>query len=122
MIIADTSIWIDHLRRHDGVVAALLEKGEILAHPFITGEVALDGLNQRASILAAMDGLPKAVTARIEEVRDLIERQSLFGQGLGYVDVHLLASALLTPEAKLWTRDRRLREAATRLQVAASQD
>jgi predicted nucleic acid-binding protein len=120
MILADTSVWIDHLRSGDQQFASELERGLILMHPFIAGELALGSLgspSKRAAILRDLDSLPKAKLARNEEVRLLIERQSLFSLGIGYVDANLLASVLLTPGTLLWTRDKRLRRSAESLQI-----
>ena len=120
MILADTSVWIDHLRSGDAALAHLLETGRVLAHPFVIGELALGGLRQRDVILGALRDLPQAVVASDDEVQHLIERQPLFGLGIGYVDVHLLAAVRLSAGASLWTRDKRLNAVATRLSIAAS--
>jgi len=119
LILVDTSVWIDHLRQGDAVLAGLLDRGRVLGHPFVIGELATGGLRQREIILHALRRLPQAVIAHDPEVLDFIERESLSGSGLGYIDVHLLAAVRLTPDALLWTRDRRLLAAATRLSVAA---
>ena len=118
MILADTSIWIDHLRRADDVLAGHLDAREVLGHPYVIGEVALGHLRERRLILQALHNLPRVEVATDREVLEYIERQTLFGLGIGYVDVHLLASIRLTPGARLWTRDRRLNEAAHRLGLA----
>lgn len=115
MILVDTSVWVDHLRNGDSELTARLEAGEVLSHPFVIGELALGNLRQREIILGALSELPAAVVASDTEVLTLIERQPLHGLGIGYVDAHLLASALLTPDASLWTRDTRLGNAATRI-------
>ena len=119
MILIDTSIWIDHLRRGDAVLTDLLGGGRVLGHPFVLGELATGSLRQRAIILHALSGLPQAIVAQGSEVLDFIEREALFGTGLGYIDVHLLASTRLTPGGLLLTRDRRLLAAAGRMAVAA---
>ena len=120
MIIVDTSVWIDHLRAGDTGLAELLDDGRVLAHPFVvTGELALGSLRQRAVLLGALNDLPQALVAREDEVMTFIEVQKLFGIGIAYADAHLLTSARLTPGVTLWTRDRRLREASMRLQLAA---
>ena len=119
MILVDTSVWIDHLRQGDAVLAGLLDRGRVLGHPFVTGELAIGGMRQRGLILQALRGLPQAVVARDPEVLDFIERETLFGTGLGYIDVHLLAAVRLTSDALLWTRDKRLLAAALRMSVAA---
>ena len=118
MILVDTSVWIDHLRSGDQQLAALLNQGFVFTHPFVIGEVALGHLRQRDTILNALHGLPRAIEAREHEVLQLIQKQQLFGLGIGYVDAHLLASTTLT-NASLWTRDRRLQEIAARLSLAA---
>lgn len=115
MILVDTSVWIDHLRAGDAVLAEELERGSVLGHPWVTGEVALGHLDARAQILRLMDQLPQAPVASADEMRSLIERHGLFGAGIGYVDAQLLASALLAGDATVWTNDRRLRKLAVRL-------
>ena len=122
MILVDSSVWIDHLRSGDATLAALLDAGRVLAHPFVIGELALGSFRQRDAIVQALRGLPPSIVASDEEVLAFIEGHRLFGLGIGYIDAHLLAAALLTPGAALWTRDRRLREAANHLAVAAEQE
>jgi predicted nucleic acid-binding protein len=117
VILADTSVWIDHLRGADAALAPLLESGRILMHPAVLGEIALGTLRQRDVVLRAMAGLPKAVVATDAEVLGLIDRHALHGRGIGWVDVHLLASTLLTPGVRLWSADRRLAEAAGQIGV-----
>lgn len=116
MILVDTAVWIDHLRAGDHDLAGLLEHGVVLAHPWVTGELALGNLHARAEILRLLDNLPQAVVATPGELRAFIDRHMLSGAGLGWVDVQLLAAAMLTG-ARLWTRDRRLHAAAERLAV-----
>ena len=118
MILVDTSVWIDHLHRADQDLARLLERGEILTHPMVIGEIALGTIRKRAQFLQALDDLPTAVSAADDEVLSFIEQRSLFGRGLNLVDVHILASVILTPEARLWTRDRRLGDAAEAMSLA----
>ena len=118
MIVVDTSIWIDHLRAGDDLLAKLLNAGRVLTHPFVIGELALGTMRQRETILEALSNLPSAELARDAEVLSFINRQALFGRGIGYVDVHLLASARLTAGAQLWTRDYRLRSVAEELELA----
>jgi predicted nucleic acid-binding protein len=119
VILVDTSVWIEHLRSGDSRLVELLEGRQVLAHPFVVGELALGNIKRRAMILDALGDLPRASVASDDEVLGLIEGRSLFGLGIGYVDVHLLASALLSDDASLWTRDRRLNDVAQRLGVAA---
>lgn len=112
MILVDTSVWIDHLHRADPDLVRLLEHADVLTHPMVIGEIALGSIKDRALILQALDDLPTAVSAVDDEVISFIEQRALHGLGLNLVDVHILASVILTPEARLWTRDRRLREVA----------
>ncbi len=118
MILVDTSVWIDHLRAGEETLARLLETGLVLCHPFVIGEIALGALRQRRLVLDALDRLPTVMAATSEEVRGIIERHELQGSGIGLVDAHLLASAMLTPETGLWTRDKRLSTVAERLEIA----
>ena len=122
MILVDSSVWIDHLRSGDAALTDLLDSGRVLAHPFIAGELALGSFRQRDAIVNAVRDLPQSVVASDEEVLTFIGRHALFGLGIGYIDAHLLAAARLTTGATLWTRDKRLRDAARRLDVAAEQD
>ncbi len=119
MILVDTSVWINHLRAADERLAVLLDAREVLGHPFVIGEVALGNLPHRDVVLRELRDLPQAAVTTDEEVLDLIERQALFGRGIGYVDAHLLAAVRLTADAKLWTRDRRLQTVAAELGLAA---
>ena len=119
MILADTSVWVDHLRASNPTLAGLLNTGQILSHPFVIGELALGSLRQRERILAALQNLPRTIVATDQEVLRFIDHQVLWGLGIGYIDAHLLASARLTAGTALWTRDKRLRAAAERLKLAA---
>jgi predicted nucleic acid-binding protein len=120
VILADTSIWIDHFRKGDAALTRLLDQGEIWIHPFIVGEIALGSLQPRAAILRALRQLPAIAAAHPNEVLLFIERHRLFGAGIGYTDAHLLAAVALTPGTLLWTRDKRLQAAAARLSCMAS--
>ena len=120
MILVDTSVWIDHFRLANAILSELLDHREVLGHPFVLGELALGNLRPRDPFLSDLRDLPQAIVAEDHEVLDLIERESLFGHGIGYVHAHLLAAARLTLEAKLWTRDRRLQAVAAELGVAAA--
>lgn len=122
MILVDTSVWIDHLRKHDAQLAGALEAGTVLTHPFVIGELALGNLRQRRVVLDALSDLPRATVANDAEALTLIEGQRLFGLGIGYIDAHLLAATRLTSGAALWTRDRKLRAVAERLDIAAAKD
>ncbi len=120
MILVDSSVWIDHLRKGDATLARMLDSERVLAHPFGVRELALGSLRQRKLILAALENLPQATVASDSEVLRLIHQEALHGQGIGYVDAHLLASARLTANGSLWTRDRRLRAIADRLGLATA--
>ncbi len=116
MILVDTSIWVSHFRKGDHHLQELLADEQVLCHPFILGELACGGLKNRKEIISLLKALPGTITAEIGEILEFIEHQKLVGVGIGLVDVHLLASALLT-EALLWTADRSLRAAAARLNI-----
>ena len=121
MILIDTSVWIDHLRRGDTPLSRLLSDGRALGHPAIVGEIALGQLANRDEILSLLANLPQVVTPTHAEVMTLIETRRLFGLGIGYVDAHLLAATMLTSsDTTLWTRDKRLRDAAHTLGRQAS--
>ena len=119
MILADTTIWADHLRGSDEKLKDLLTRREVLMHPFVLGEIALGFLRRREEILLRLSRLPQGHVADHEEVLHLVERQRMMGAGVGYVDVHLLTTTLTTDRCLLWTRDKKLGRAATRLGVAA---
>ncbi|MBV9570928.1 MAG: type II toxin-antitoxin system VapC family toxin [Alphaproteobacteria bacterium] len=119
MILLDASVWIDHIRLTDRNVSKLLDQEEVLCHPFVVGEVGMGQFRDRNLFLAQLRKLPTAEVASDDEVMFLVERNRLFGQGIGYVDAHLLASVFLTDGAKLCTRDKRLKAAATRLNLIA---
>lgn len=118
MILVDTSIWIDHLHRAEPVLIELLNASDVAGHPMVVGELALGVLRDREVILAALTDLASVRVATHGEVMRFIERRRLYGRGLSLVDVHLLASVLLTPGTALWTRDKRLRSSAEDLAVA----
>ena len=115
MMLVDTSVWVDHLRKGDRGLAALLTASNVLMHPLVIGELACGNLSKREQILALLKDLPRIAVATDDEVLFFIERHTLMGQGLGYVDVHLLASVALHGTAKMWTRDKGLRAAADSL-------
>jgi predicted nucleic acid-binding protein len=119
VILIDTSVWVDHLRAGNATLSSILDRGMGLGHPFVTGELALGNLRERDLILSALQALPQAVVATDKEVYRFIDREALFGLGIGYVDAHLLAAVRLTAAASLWTRDRRLHRVATRLGLVA---
>lgn len=118
MILVDTSIWVDHLRRGDAALAALLKNSQVLGHPAVAGELGLGTLAKRDEVLGLLANLPQAVPATHNEVMTFIARHRLFGLGIGYVDAHLLAATALTGVAALWTRDKRLHAAARTVGLA----
>ena len=117
MVLVDTSIWVSHLRIGDAHLMYLLREEKVLCHPFIVGELACGNIVNRREILTLLQTLPMARIVRHEEVLIFIEAHGLMGVGLGLIDVHLLASALLS-HAPMWTADKRLRQASARLHVA----
>lgn len=117
MILVDTSIWIDHLRSGDAQLVAVLQDGNVLGHPWVTGELALGSLSPRNEVIGLLHNLPQATVATDTEVSTFIDQQRLFGLGIGYVDAHLLASTRLSGDARLWTRDKRLHATAAQLEL-----
>ena len=118
MILVDTSIWIDHLRSGDGRLIDLLDNSQVLAHPFVIGELACGNLRKRDEVLRLLNDLPQAPVASQEEALYFIERNKLMGQGVGYIDIHLLASVALADTALIWTRGQRLQMIARKLKLA----
>jgi predicted nucleic acid-binding protein len=115
MILADTSIWIDHFRHSDPRLESILKNDQIFMHPLVLGELAVVNLSPRAKLLADLKDLPQIDTAMDDEVLRFVEVHKLFGIGIGYIDAHLLVSARLVPDTTIWTRDKRLESAAARL-------
>ncbi len=118
MILVDTSIWVQHLRTGSARLRSLLHDDQVLCHPFVVGELACGNLQNRRLILDLLAALPEARLAEHSEVLHLLDSAHLYGRGLGWVDLHLLASALISGCA-LWTSDRPLQSAAATLQVSA---
>ena len=117
MILVDTSVWIDHLHRSGApAILPLLEAGEVVTHPFVIGELACGDLRNRERVLRLMAALPVSAVATDSEAMALIERHRLMGRGLGWIDVHLLASALLSG-TRIWSRDKHLAGTAEKLNV-----
>jgi predicted nucleic acid-binding protein len=114
----DSSVWIDHLKRGDPGLTAQLMAGSVVMHPFVLGELSMGNLGSRRTTLDDLRHVPALPRATMNEVGELIENLKLYGNGIGYVDAHLLASVLIADNVKLWTRDRRLRELARKLSVA----
>jgi predicted nucleic acid-binding protein len=117
MVLVDTSVWVFHLRNREPNLETLLNEGKVVCHPFIIGELACGNLKNREEILSLMRSLPMAVQASHDEVLEFIESNRLMGKGVGYADVHLLASAVLTG-VRFWTFDKRLRHVSSRVGVA----
>jgi predicted nucleic acid-binding protein len=113
-VLVDTSVWINHFRLPNVDLEQLLDEGRVATHPFVIGELACGSLRQRTEVLHLIEALPFVPVATHDEVLAFIERQHLAGSGLGWIDLHLLASARLGRQS-LWSADRRLRETATRL-------
>lgn len=118
MILVDSSIWIDHLCGVDDRLQMLLDAHVVIMHPFVIGEIALGHLKSRETTMRWLSDLPQIFVATEGEVARIIVQHALFGAGIGYVDVHLLASTSLSSDTQLWTRDKRLRIAGQRLGVA----
>lgn len=118
MIVVDTSVWIDHLRARDAALSRLLEAGQVLVHPFVIGELALGNLKNRPTVIGLLQELPRTSVATDEEMLQFIDRHSLSGLGIGYIDAHLLAATKLAAGSVLWTRDKRLQAVASRLGLA----
>lgn len=112
IILVDTSVWIDHLRRASDSLTKLLDEARVVTHPFVIGEIALGNLKNRSAILANLSRLPETPVASDGEVLKFIDAQALAGTGIGYLDAHLLAAAKLTPGVRIWTRDKKLKAAA----------
>ena len=118
MILVDTSIWIDHLRSGDTRLADLLARSQVMAHPFVVGELACGNLRNRDEILKLLNDLPESPVATSEEVLSFIESHQLMGLGVGYIDIHLLAATTLAENALLWTGDKRLNQVACKMKLA----
>lgn len=118
MILVDTSVWVDHLRDGVEALAAALEQGIVLTHPFVLGELACGNLKNRSEVLRLLAELPSPPMATDAEALNFIESRALMGRGIGYIDVHLLASVVLDGSARLWTRDSRLAAVAEKLKLA----
>ena len=114
MVLVDTSIWISHLRDGNVGLEVLLNDGSVICHPFIVGELACGHLKNRSEILSLLQALPMATNADNEEVMRFIENYHLMGKGLGYIDMHLLASAILS-KIPLWTFDKKLQEVSDKM-------
>lgn len=118
MILIDTCVWVDHFRRADPNVSTLVTEGIAQQHPFVTGELAVGTLRFRDRTLLFLRNLPQAHVVEETQIYDVVDDLDLAGIGVGFVDVHLLATLITMPDLLLWTRDRRLRVQAERLGVA----
>ena len=116
MILVDTSVWIDHFRYGNEQLSKLLYQGKVVTHDFVIGELACGNLKNRQEILSYMQALPKAINPTHEEILIFIENYKLYGKGLGYIDISLLCSSLLT-NVKIWTLDKRLDNAGKLLDI-----
>jgi predicted nucleic acid-binding protein len=119
LILADTSVWIDHFRSESAEMRKHLDHGNIVVHPFIVAELALGSLKERTQTLALLDLLPQVRMAHMSEVRLMIESRRLYSLGIGLTDAHLIASVFINSPTFLWTRDKRLRKAAEGLGIHA---
>ncbi len=117
-MLVDTSVWVEHLRRGEPTLSALLDRDEVECHPFIIGELACGFLRRRSEVLILMQRLPHVPIVGHDEVLAFVERRRLMGRGIGWIDAHLLASAALS-STLLWSRDRRLSEVARELHLCA---
>ncbi len=122
MILADTSVWIDHFRARDERLVSLLNAAQVVIHSFIIGELACGNLKNRAALLALLRNLPAVQPAQHEEVLYFIEHNGLMGRGIGFVDAHLLAALALSSSILLWTRDKRLAILAEELGLVFKED
>lgn len=120
MILADTSVWIEHFRSGNKELQRALNGGRIVIHPWIVAELALGCLRDRTKTLATFDLLPQLRVAQLSELRHLIEARRLYNIGIGLTDAHLIASVLISPPTLLWTSDRRLRKLAEGLGIHAA--
>ena len=121
MILVDTSVWVDHLRKSEAGLRNLLLSGRVVSHPFVIGELAMGSFTRRDLLIKELGDLPKSRVADDDEVLHFVSRESLFGLGIGYIDAHLLAAVRLAPGTLLWTRDKRLKEIASRFNLAAAE-
>jgi predicted nucleic acid-binding protein len=120
LILADTSIWVDHFRSENVEMRRQLDNRRIAMHPLVVGELALGSLRDRTRTLSYLDLLPRAPMAQLSEVRQMIESRSLYSQGIGLTDAYLIASIFLDPSMLLWTKDKRLRSTAETLGIHAN--
>ncbi len=120
MILVDTSVWVDHLRQGEPLLVQALMQTQAATHPFVVGELACGNLKNRQTLIELLQALPPVKSAMDHEVMNFIESKNLMGKGIGYIDAHLCASALISG-FKLWTRDKRLLSVAQSLGCAWSE-
>jgi predicted nucleic acid-binding protein len=116
MVLVDTSIWVSHLRHGNSRLQKLLHEGRVVSHPFIIGELACGNLSNRSEIISLMQSLPMLDVVEHEELLLFIEHKKMMGTGLGFVDIHLMAAAILSG-IPLWTQDKKLKQACSRLSI-----
>ena len=116
MILIDTSVWVDHFRKGNRELERLLNDGDVVCHPFVIGELACGNLKNRKEIISLLQALSTIDTVDNDEIIFFIEKHKLKGKGVGLIDVHLLASAILN-DILLWTFDRKLKSAASKLNI-----
>ncbi|NOY52586.1 MAG: PIN domain-containing protein [Deltaproteobacteria bacterium] len=116
MVLVDTSIWISHFRDNNQRLKKLLIDESVACHPFVIGELACGNMKNRKEVISLLQSLPQALVAEHDEILALIEHKKLMGAGIGLIDVHILASALLT-NLPLWTADKRLSASAMKLNI-----
>ncbi len=118
MTLVDTSVWIEHFRKGNDRLATMLDEGEVLGHQFVIGELACGSLRNRDELLRLLGALPATPLAEHDEVLSFLANRRLAGKGLGWIDMHLLASALLA-SCRLWTLDKALSRAASELRLSS---
>ena len=119
MIVVDTSVWVDHFRTGDPHLSELIVRNGIIQHPFVTGEIAVGNLRSRRKAIWGLRTLPRLEPVDEGTLHEFLEAEEMFGTGLGFVDVHLLAATANRDKTKIWTRDRRMKECAERLGLSA---
>jgi len=116
MTLVDTSVWVDHFRKDNVILRELLVNAKVVVHPFIVGELACGNLRNRTEIVQLLSELPQATIAEHSEVLNLVESNKLYGSGMGWIDAHLIASALLSG-VTIFTHDKAIAEAISKLEI-----
>jgi predicted nucleic acid-binding protein len=117
MALVDTSVWIDHFYKKNDHLVNLLNEGKVYTHEYIAGEIACGNISNRDEIIYLLQALSYTLSISHEEILDFISNRHLYGKGLGYIDIHLLASSLIS-NVKLWTRDKKLNQVAKELNIS----